>query len=343
MQPALNSSLDMVLGLMAQELIRSSCNWFSQKCTPRVESTWQLLNQKQPVLACSANTKQVFKDLFLGGKDSLSLIPAQYIDKASFNPSARSLELNLGFTKPTLDAAHSFAAVLNEVGDKMKNVNDSIIVKGSGSLISFGSPTSNLITRTSHQFEMKEDELRGGIYIPNPAFDLKIRYELDADVIEKQQSPDITYQRIGVDGSVSTVTNWGIRLPNGEIMLPKTQNSRVVEDYLLISSLPNTFNLAACNNGHTAISFGGTHSEATRAIGKLFTNTSILKALCKKVKEAKTSYWQALIAVKCNPTDSSIGGVELDRIVEFSSVEVHPKLLGAMVEKNQKKLKLYKK
>jgi hypothetical protein len=170
-------------------------------------------------------------------------------------------------------------------------------------------------------------------------------YELNGELIRKQDLPNTVVERI-VMGKRIEIPNWGVRIPSNKYpLLPDlTLDGKLVQDYLIISSLPNVLNRASLDAGHRIINFGGTHREGTQAVEQLFTNEEILRDLTarvakKKKNDAHEPYWQALVLVNCDPNNNT---VSLSHVIDLLEVEVQPRALNKLTDINHKDLMRYK-
>lgn len=286
--------------------------------------------------------KELFAELFLGTQEKVYLIPAQ--DNPNVVPNLQRLAVDPYevFTHTTLGAARSFAGVLDIVEDRIKRVEQLVSLNGEGNLVTFGSPTSNLIARTALRYGEIGDGKKGSEVFPSDAIDFKVLYELNGEKILRSGSSHRFLKRI-VNNQEHQIPNWGIRKPGGVILCPETQDGSLVQDYLVISSLPNIFKRNAFDAGHRIINFGGTHREGTEAIGNLIKNKSLLEDLKLRLSRLRGNqgeypYWQALILVDCDPPNQT---ATPKKVLEVHEVEVNDTLLRQMVTANFRELKSY--
>jgi hypothetical protein len=287
--------------------------------------------------------KDMFGDLFLGTREQVALIPAQSNPTVIHDADLLLSDPFETFTHTTLEAARNFAGVLDQVESRIKRIDQLVAVNGEGNLVTFGSPTSNELARVALGYTRIDDSDMGLEYIPSTALPLPFSYELDGRAIAKSDSVHRFCYRT-VSGRGIEIPNWGIRKSNGALLLPETHDGALLQDYLLISNLPNVFHKTSYEAGRRLINIGGTHREGTSAIQHLFTNKCILEELCGKIKQVKgekslVPYWQALILVDCNASDKS---VKLNHVIDFKVVDVHTRALEDLVYKNNKQLQEHK-
>lgn len=289
----------------------------------------------------SQSIKDKFQQLFLGTRQDILLIPAQH------NPNVRTTSVEEDpkevFTYATLEAAKDFAGILNQVEGSIKNIDFLLKVNGAGNLITFGSPTSNLIIRTAMRyFKLGDDNVSGFKSEPTDAFELPYTYALDGYEILTSKLPNNHCIRV-VNGKEKKIPNWGIKKADGAYLFPKmNDNGVLLQDYLLISNLPNMFNKKSLNLDERVLNFGGTHREGTQAVIQALNNENFLEELKEAFDAEKfanyPTYWQALFVVDCNPD----GTVSLNRMEDFKKVDIHMPALEDLVFKNQLLLHRYK-
>jgi hypothetical protein len=308
---------------------------------------YQLQSNPLPV-SIDAETLKLFSSVFLGTKEKITLLPAQHKHKPNFLPKEyveRQTYIADIFTAPSLKTANAFIRMFEAYEGRIKSVDQLQAAKGDGNIVVMGSPTSNFISRIALGYKENKNSntgagVKGAKYIHKDAFELKIRYALDeAEILGVQDSPHHYVYR-NEDGEIAEVLNWGIRKSNGEICLPETQNKVLMQDYLLISCLPNTFNKHSYDAGHRLINIGGAHREGTLAAEKLFSDKAMLTELSEhlqveKGKKDDTRFWQALVLVDSNPTT---GNISLNHVMEYCPIDIHERAIEAVVQANHEAL-----
>lgn len=295
------------------------------------------------VFGSCGDTKEIFARLFLGTQERISVLPAQ--NNLNFTPSPEKLKANPNeiYTTTTFEAAKAFGGMLTEVENDVVMVNQLATAKGEGNIITFGSPTSNLIARIGLRYTLLGEIDDGADYVDTDAYNLKIKFQLNGEEIQfSRQKNSICIREI--DGKMKTIPNWGVINSHGANLFPELRDGHLWQDYLVISNLPNMFHLDSYLADRRSINFGGTHREGTKAAQQLFTHEGILKDLCGRVEKAKGSndrdpYWQAVILVNCNPIDKN---VSLAKVLDFAVVEVNETPMKKLVYNNQIILDQYK-
>lgn len=332
---------------IATGLLAASGFWASKNVVDKVDKAASalakpyiepFLNEKVVAnLGPCADVKAVFADLFLGTREHVVISPAQDNPTVIREANIALADPKEVFTYTTLEAARFFAGVLDQVENRIKRADELMAVNGEGNLITFGSPTSHELVRNALGYMKIEGDNMGLEHIPSDAFSLPFSYELDGRAIAKVDSVYKTCLR-QVSGRVVEIPNWGIRKSNGGVLLPEMHNNNLLQDYLLISNLPNVFHKSSYEVGRRLINFGGTHREGTSAIQHLFTDKHILEDLCAKLKLAggekgSPLYWQALVLVDCDPKN---GSVKLNHVMDLKPIEVHTRALEDLIQKNHK-------
>jgi hypothetical protein len=287
-------------------------------------------------LGPSVDVKDGLKNLFLGSQEKISIIPAQNNPNVAVNKSRLEADPYEIFTHTTLEVARSFAKILDQTEGRLTRVDQLFSVNGEGNLLTFGSPTSNLIAQIALRYGDIGDGTAGSNHVRTDAFDLKILYELNGSIIKSMDSVHRSCYRT-VNGRIFEIPNWGVQDSTGIIRLPETRDGALVQDYLVISSLPNTLSRTALDSGHRIINIGGTHSEGTLAAKGLLINDSLLRELEAKVRYHKGNskddpFWQAIILVDCPSPDK----LSLRRLVDFAVVSTDPPKLERLTDENMK-------
>lgn len=278
------------------------------------------------------NVRDLFAELFLGTREKVYLVPAQDNPAMTPDPAVLKVDPYEVFTRTTLDAAKAFGAVLDIVEERIRRIDQLIALNGHGNLITFGSPTSNLIARAAMRYGPTADGSDGLEYWGDRGLELTIRYELNGERIRRSDAPHRVVTRV-VQGREHAIPNWGIVRGPGGVECPELRGDKLTQDYLLISSLPNVFHRGSLDAGHRIVNFGGTHREGTAATTRLFTNQNILESLRERIRSAQGSaptppYWQALLSVDCEVSGGSIA------VLDFRTVESDDRELRRMADAN---------
>src|SRR6478752_2055744 len=135
----------------------------------------------------SEDMRALAQSLFGTVREKGFLVPAQH------NPNvdlAASLSTNPEqvFTLATLTAAKTFAGLLEMAGKRLPTVDDILAVRAQGNIVTFGSPTSNLITRAVMSYREIGDGRGGSEHHPLDGLHLPILFELDGERIRNSDS-----------------------------------------------------------------------------------------------------------------------------------------------------------
>jgi len=267
------------------------------------------------------NIDEIREEIFHVNSHNTSLIPAA--DNRNVNLKEKCSNKNSieKYTNTTHNAAKHFVSVFNDFSDKnIKTLYEIENSDNKGNLVTFGSPSSNLIARLTLGYQKIGKKGDGLSYTPKKGIKLAVRYELNAEIIKSAH--DVKYRTLERNNNhnIEILANWGVRLKNGEIKCPKVIENNLAEDFLIISSLPNIFNKYALLNNQRMINFGGTHRAGTQAISLLLDSERFLRDLHKRIKKIQGEkkqqpYWQALISVKVNKKNRSSEPLSLDKIM----------------------------
>ena len=289
---------------------------------------------------------KIRRELFKVDQINISLLPAADNPNVDLKDQCSEEKGREKYTTTTHNAAKHFASVFHDVSEN--NVKTLYAITNSnfkGNLITFGSPSSNLITRITMGYHKIGAKGEGFSHAPKPGLNLAVRYELDAERIKSARGVKYRTLERSINGKVITLANWGIRLKNGIIRCPKVIENNLAEDFLIVSSLPNTFNKEALLNDQRIINFGGTHRAGTQAINIMLDSGRFLQELHRRIKKIqgdklKQPYWQALIAIRgVNSKNRSSEPLSLGEILLVEEVEINkPKLINS-ISGNVKQLK----
>lgn len=190
-----------------------------------------------------------------------------------------------------------------------------------GNFFCLGSPNSNALARHALQYSYKTRNFADGfVRNPEPLIELPFEYALDAKGLLKRGA---TFKRY-VHDKLLVGPNWGVRNnQTGDLIVPATgPDGFLVEDYLLISVLPNFFSKDSFARDEKIVVFGGVHGSGTKAISLLFRDRIALTELAKKVSVAP--YWQALIKVArvALATDNFLEPVRIESDIAVEPIHV---------------------
>jgi hypothetical protein len=149
------------------------------------------------------------------------------------------------------------------------------------SLLLVGSPISDALSRTI--FGYSEIAGREGLSLDGPQFELFYAWDLDPERVGNGQ-----VRRFVAGKGLVERPPWQIRDLRGGAaprFVPRTNSEGLlVEDYLLVTRLPNFLSPNAESKGQFLVSFGGAHGTGTRAIKLLFKNKKLMAHVVTELK-----------------------------------------------------------
>lgn len=163
-----------------------------------------------------------------------------------------------------------------------------------GNIVALGSPATNALTTGIMQYRPFLKKPEHGFFRENKTFfDLPFEYYMNG----KQLLKDNRIYKRRVLHDLKVGPNWGIyNNIDNQLIIPKTSESGILlNDYLLVTVLPNIYELKGVDTDSKIIIFGGAHGTGTKAIELLLSNNKILKKLVRQTKNIR--YWQALIEI----------------------------------------------
>lgn len=197
------------------------------------------------------------------------------------------------------------------------------------SIVALGTPTSNSLIRDMMLYREREDSRQGHEHQPNDAVRFPILFELRRErIVSAENQRDAWYRPKSLSGEASSemIPNWGITDTHGELLLPATDGEgRLLEDFLVISSVPNMLDPECVERNLPVTCIGGTHSVGTVALRELLEHETILHSLVEQLSSrGSPKFWQAVIRVQLDPESG-----------QPASLLLEPDLIGAIeVDKN---------
>ncbi len=170
-------------------------------------------------------------------------------------------------------------------------VADSAPARLAHDLVLIGSPTAEGLSRMIFGYRQEGDDADSLIMDDGP-LDLPYRWIISkADVDERA----VARRFVAGRGMVER-PNWRIVGPD-RIYVPRVdEDGMLAEDYLLVTRVRNYLSAGAVDAGRCVVSFGGTHGTGTRALGLLYRNRRILRALADQLR-TKPAAFQLLLRV----------------------------------------------
>lgn len=152
------------------------------------------------------------------------------------------------------------------------------------SLLLFGSPTSEGLSRIIFGYEAMA-EAEGLIYTDTP-FDLAYRWELSPD----RADSGVELGRFVRDRGLVKRPPWGIKglRTNTPDFVPTGQDNMLMDDYLLITRIPNFLSVEAALTNQFIVSFGGAHGTGTKAVGLLLKDRPLLARIAQELRSKQT-------------------------------------------------------
>lgn len=161
----------------------------------------------------------------------------------------------------------------------------------SQSMIVFGSPTSNFLSQMIMGYvEQEESTTSWNLVKSEASARLPFDFVLDEESIVSLCQPDQAY----------TFTQGGSKIPNWLVLdrtndvpkIPLIKDNIVIEDYLVLSKLPNIFG----DHESSILSIAGAHGLGTASTALLLGNEEFLRRLRRRTE--RYGYWQALIPIE---------------------------------------------
>lgn len=239
------------------------------------------------------------------------------------------------FSKATVDASAFLQPLLHDpvvnhfVG--YDEVNEILRANRQESIVALGTPTSNSLIRNLMTYREYEDPADGHEYQANDAIQLPILFELRRrQIVSADNQRDAWYRPQSFAGEPvpELIPNWGITTAESDLLLPATDGQgRLLEDFLVISSLPNVLRPESVERRLPVICIGGTHSVGTLALKDVLEDPAILPGLEQELRsKGSPDFWQALIRVELNPESGKPVSLFLERKF-VQPVEVNQSLL----------------
>jgi hypothetical protein len=270
------------------------------------------------------------EDLFYLNKGQISLAPA------SNNPNVRSRLLALSenptihsyrdlfnyFSNATIEASNAFRPFLFPTEgkdayehlvsyDKVKKI---VATDTNHTIIALGTPTSNHIIRDMMFYSEMTNPDDGHVRHPQDMIDMPIKFELSAAQIRKHPK-HTEYRSRGPKGEISKkIPNWGIINPHGHLLLPATDDGFLLEDFLVISVIPNFKHPDNIERDVPVVCMGGTHAAGTLAIKELLISENCLTSLQEQLKEiGNPLFWQAVFRIKLKSPYGTFQSISLEK------------------------------
>lgn len=220
------------------------------------------------------------------------------------------------FSTATLRASEAFCPIfLNQEKADMKDCRfgyrqwDKVLnASTTNNILALGSPTSNYAIRTAMFYDNIPDKKlcfrmdpEAPTYVTTP-----YQFALDEAEIMRFGNPgDRLYHAKGKEGQKGEqIPNWGLKTGEEQLILPKVNpaDGLLLEDFLVISMMPNTFHPDNVDRNIAVICIGGTHSLGTIATKNLLQSESCLQALKDRLESMDSPpYWQAVFRIELEP------------------------------------------
>jgi hypothetical protein len=321
-------------------------------------STWQIigpwLNKLISPPTISDGTRRAAEDLFFLNRGHISIVPA------SSNPNVRERllaltkdttvssysDLDKYFSRATIQASEAFKPFLFPSRDReefehlvsYEQVQHVIAADTNHTIIALGTPTSNHLIRDMMFYEEMPDSQDGHRYREEfgDLVHLPIKFELLAENIKKGNSRDIWYNSLNIkSGEAKKIPNWGIINQHNNLLLPATINGRLIEDFLVISVIPNLTAPDNIERQVPIVCIGGTHAAGTLAIEKLLQSEDCLTSLKSELERLnRPVFWQAVFRVLLD-ADGAFRQMHLEKDM-VQPVGYDQRNLMAYAENNQR-------
>lgn len=230
-------------------------------------------------------------------------------------------ELFAYFSKATVEASACLVPLLQEplTGHYAgyDEVNAILRANPHERILAFGTPTSNSLIRTLMSYREYADPNLGHAYIRNDAIDLPIMFELRRSaVVAADVQRDVWYQPqpFGQATLPPKIPNWGLTI-DGQLHLPATDGGgRLLEDFLVISAVPNLLHPSSVERSLPVVCIGGTHGVGTMAVRDLLESELLLPSLESELRSlGNPSFWQAVVRVELDGPGGATKSLRLEK------------------------------
>ncbi len=187
-------------------------------------------------------------------------------------------------TKPSLDAASSLITALDVDQNCIFPAGNLTPQDHSGNLLLLGGPVAN-----AHVLALMGKNGASQIFKDKHNRPMRFDYRFDL-------ATSLGDYRSEVIGSFAP--NWELRVGDTTPLRPNLHNGKAVDDFVLITSIPNVFDVASLVAGERIIMFSGTHGAGTRAIDLLLRDSNTLETLGNQASgTTNKGGWQTIIKV----------------------------------------------
>jgi hypothetical protein len=172
------------------------------------------------------------------------------------------------------------------------DVVSSLRVRLDTNLVLVGSPISEGISRLVFGYTPQSGDSES-LLLNDAPVDLPFRMVLDHDRI-----PDRALARRYVEGCGAVARrNWRIESDHAVYIPELGEDGWLETDYLLLTRLRNFLSAEGFARGHSILTVGGAHGTATRALGLLFRENTVLRAVADVTRSTDGPSFQALFKV----------------------------------------------
>lgn len=202
-------------------------------------------------------------------------------------PHLSTWKCEIGDIHPGVVGAHpdnwyTGEGILRVIGQKP--VEGNTFLNWTGSLLAIGSPTSDAIARQIFGIS------NVSAWPPPNPFDLPVLYD------HHDWSQPETLRWLG--GKEHRSRRRGIRIlteTHSRLVAIDPADNRQLDDYLLVTVLPNYYDESSARSGHRIWHIGGVHGPGTRAFLNIFLDKDLTYSFAERV--SVTSFFQALFHV----------------------------------------------
>ena len=253
------------------------------------------------------------------------------------------------FSRATVEASNYFKPLLlgSSSNDQIhylpdyKSVNKVLDSDKHHTIIALGTPTSNHLVRAMMFYKELKNSRDGHQRIQS--FDdiihMPYQFELRKSVIiSGEDQSNAWYRSRNPDGTISAdrIPNWGLEGADNRPLLPtiNPDDGTLLEDFLVISVIPNFLQIKTIEENVPVICMGGTHSIGTLAIKNLFESFNCIRDLNAAWNaKGRPKFWQAVFRVELKPSTDDVRNLHL---IDIKPVEIHHNKLKKLSEKYKK-------
>ncbi len=235
-----------------------------------------LLKMLEPSLPVPC--QDLAKMLLLGTGHNVHVIPSLN------NPYS----LVSGITKPTRHAARTLARLFRR--DDVELREDIRQFDFYGNLVLLGGPLANQTTRLLMGLNGTSELTKS----MSSTLSLPFHFDIQRSIARFESNESGSW-RGAMEDHQRKAPVWSVYRRGTEYVRPKLVNHSLVDDFLIVTSLPNILNRASFENGSRITLLSGAHSVGMRAVHDLLESLPLMERLLSEGHGKQA--WQALLTI----------------------------------------------